>query len=324
MMPRRCGFKGCNAPEVSCTNGEVDLADCPHWQDTESTTDAGTEQEVPASVNGEFRFPWTGNAMGASDLSYLAGAASTRLVMLAGPAGAGKTSLLAAIYLLMARGISPESAEFAGSLTLEGWENIASNLRWSSPQGPSFPAHTSSGAGRRPGLLHLSLRMSTKLCELLTADAPGEWFTEWATNKQAQQAEGVRWLADCSDVFLAIADSEALAGPLRGQARKGLIDLFRRLGAERLGRPVALVWTKCDVPVPSDMKVAIQDAAARALGSFEEFEVSMHSGRDAAGLHQGQGIIELLQWMLTARTGGYEFPPDEGAEGALLRLFRRC
>lgn len=323
MMTRRCRFKGCNAPEVSCTNGEVDLADCPHWQSTEETVDANSEAESSASVSGEFRFPWTGNAMGASDLCYLAGAASTRLVMLAGPADAGKTSLLAAIYLLMARGIIPEDVRFAGSLTLEGWENIASNLRWSSPQGPTFPAHTSSGAGRRPGLLHLSLRMPTKTRELLAADAPGEWFTEWATNKQAQQAESVRWLADCSDVFLVIADSQALAGSQRGQARKALIDLLRRVGAERLGRPVALVWTKCDVPVSAEMKAAIQEAARRALIDFEEFHVSMHPAKDPARQHEGQGIIELLLWILTTSSGGYEFPPYEAPEGALLRLFRR-
>lgn len=322
-MTRRCAIKGCNAPEVSCSNGEVELEDCPNWTATAEPTDAGGEQDASASGNAEFRFPWTGNAMGASDLAYLAGATSTRLVMLAGPADAGKTSLLAAIYLLMARGISPTDVEFAGSLTLEGWENIASNLRWSSPQGPAFPAHTSSGAGRRPGLLHLSLRMPTKICELLTADAPGEWFTEWATNKQAQQAEGVRWLADCSDVLLAIADSQALAGPSRGQARKGLIDLLRRLGAERLGRPVALVWTKCDVPVTAEMKAAIQEAANRALVDFAEFHVSMHPAKNAASQHQGQGIIELLRWILTTSSGGYEFPRDELSEGALLRLFRR-
>lgn len=323
MMTRRCGFKGCNAPEVSCTNGEVDLTDCPHWQTTEEPSDADSALEISASVSGEFRFPWTGNAMGASDLSYLAGAASTRVVMLAGPANAGKTSLLAAIYLLMARGISVEDVRFAGSLTLEGWENIASNLRWSSPQGPSFPAHTSSGAGRRPGLLHLSLSMPMKTCELLAADAPGEWFTEWATNKHAPQAESVRWLADCSDVLLVIADSQALAGVQRGQARKGLIDLLRRVGAERLSRPVALVWTKCDVLVPAEMKAAIQEAANRALLDFAEFHVSMHPAKDAASQHEGQGIIELLQWILATSSGGYEFPPHEAPEGALLRLFRR-
>ena len=324
MMTRCCGFKGCNAPEVSCTNGEVDLADCPHWQATEESIDADTEADVSVSVSGEFRFPWTGNAMGASDLGYLAGAATTRLVMLAGPADAGKTSLLAAIYLLMARGISAEDVRFAGSLTLEGWENIASNLRWSSPQGPSFPAHTSSGAGRHPGLLHLSLRMPTKTCEFLAADAPGEWFTEWAINKHAQQAEGVRWLADCSDVLLVIADSQALVGAQRGQARKGLIDLLRRVGAERLGRPVALVWTKCDVVVSTEMTTAIQEAANRALLDFVEFHVSMHPAEDAAKQHHGQGIIELLRWILTTSSRVYEFPPDEVPEGALLRLFRRA
>jgi hypothetical protein len=166
--------------------------------------------------------------------------------------------------------------------------------------------------------------MPTKICELLAADAPGEWFTEWATNRQAQQAEGVRWLADCSDVFLVIADSQALAGPLRGQARKGLIDLLRRLGAERRGRPVALVWTKCDVPISAEMQAAIKEAANRALVSFAEFHVSMHPGKNTDSQHQGQGIIELLRWVLTASSDGYEFPPSEAPEAVMLRLFGRA
>jgi hypothetical protein len=324
MMTRRCAFNGCFAPELSCGNGEAKLEDCQHWKSNAETLGAGEEQNAFTGVSGEFRFPWTGNAMGAADLNYLAGAASTRLLAMAGAADAGKTSLLAAFYLLMARGISPEGIAFSGSLTLEGWENIASNLRWSSPHGPSFPPHTSSGAGRRPGLLHLSLRMPTQCCELLAADAPGEWFSDWATNKQAPQAEGARWLADCSDVILVIADSQALAGAQRGQARKGLVDLLRRVGAEMRERPAALVWTKCDIVVPTDIQASIRDAANRSLGSYTEFHVSMHPGPNTESHNQGQGILDLLQWVLTVPSKGYEFQPDEAPERALLRIFGRA
>ncbi len=320
-MTRRCSFNGCFAPEMSCGNGEPKTEDCLHWKSGANTIAAGEEPDTATAVGGEFRFPWTGNAMGAADLNYLAGAAGTRLLTMAGAADAGKTSLLAAFYLLIARGISPDGVAFSGSLTLEGWENIASNLRWSSQHGPSFPPHTSSGTGRRPGLLHLSLRMSTNQCELLAADAPGEWFSNWATNKHDSQAEGARWLADCSDVILVIADAQALAGPQRGQARKGLIDLLRRVGDEVQGRPVALVWTKCDIAVPADIETAIRDAANRSLISYTEFRVSMHPEADAESQNKGKGIMELLQWVLTAPPKGYEFQPVEAPERALLRTF---
>lgn len=323
MMTRRCAFNGCFAPEMSCGNGELRIEDCAHWRNGAETVVAGEEPDTLAAVSGEFRFPWTGNAMGAADLTYLVGAASSRLLTMAGAADSGKTSLLAAFYLLIARGISPEGVAFSGSLTLEGWENIASNLRWSSQHGPSFPPHTSSGTGRRPGLLHLSLRMSTKHCELLAADAPGEWFSNWATNTYDPQAEGARWLADCADVILVIADSQALTGPQRGQARKGLVDLLRRVGDEVHGRPVALVWSKSDIAVPADMEAAIRDAANRSLTSYSEFRVSMHPAAEAEYQNQGQGIMELLHWVLTSPSKGYEFQPVEAPERTLLRTFGR-
>lgn len=322
-MTRRCAFSGCFAPELSCADGEAKIEDCSHWKSDAETVAAGEPQNTAIAVSGEFRFPWTGNAMGAADLNYLAGAASTRLVTLAGAADAGKTSLLAAFYLLIARGVAPEGVAFSGSLTLEGWENIASSLRWSSQCGPSFPPHTSSGAGRRPGLLHLSLRTPENLRELLAADAPGEWFSEWATNKDAQQAEGARWLAECSDVILVIADSQALAGPRRGQARKGLVDLLRRVGGELNRRPVALVWTKSDIPVPADMVTAIEEAATRSLNNYAKFRVSMHPAANGEVENQGQGILGLLYWVLTATPGGYEFQPDDAPECALFCAFGR-
>ena len=306
---------------MSCSNGETKLEDCVHWKLTTEPTQASDEHKTTIEANDGFLFPWTGNAMGAVDLNYLAGTGSTRLLMMAGAADAGKTSLLAAFYLLIARGISPDGVSFAGSLTLEGWENIASSLRWSVQDGPSFPAHTSSGAGRRPGLLHLSLRTPAKLCELLAADAPGEWFSAWATNQQAPQAEGARWLATCSDVFLVIADSYALSGPTRGSARKALIDLLRRIGSELSGRPVALVWTKCDVAVPEEISTTVRDAAARSLQNYIEFHVSMHPTPQAESQNRGQGIVELLQWILAVSPRGYDFPPIDAPERAMLRTF---
>jgi hypothetical protein len=165
--------------------------------------------------------------------------------------------------------------------------------------------------------------MPTKHCELLAADAPGEWFSNWATNEQDPLSEGARWLADCSDVFLVIADSQALTGQHRGQARKGLVDLLRRVGNEARGRPVALVWTKCDIPVPADIETTIRDAANRSLSSYWEFRVSMHPAAEAENQNRGQGIMELLQWVLTAPSKGCAFQQDEAPERALLRTFGR-
>lgn len=319
-MSRRCTFNGCHAPELSCGYGESDYEECTHWQaggKSEATTSSVIEENAPLAG---FRFPWTGNAMGIEDMAYLVGSAKARVLTLAGAADAGKTSLLAAFYLLIARGIFPDDVRFAGSLTLEGWENISNNLRWSAKNGPSFPPHTSSGVGRRPGLLHLTFDLLDQRCELLSADAPGEWFSDWATNKLHPLAEGARWLAGCTDVFLVIADSEALSGEERGLSRKALIDLLRRIGDERNDCPVALVWTKCDLAVSDEIETAVHEAAGRSLGSYPIFRVSMFSAANDQTRNQGQGILELLHWILTVKPEGRECPDDEQPERTLLRV----
>jgi len=299
-----------------------EIEDCPAWK---ARVKSGPESETVVLTDGltarDLRFPWTGNAMGPADLPYLTGARRVRLLTMAGASDAGKTSLLAAFYLLIARGYRPEGVEFAGSLTLEGWENIAGSLQWNTLNGPTFPAHTSSGGGRSPGMLHMTLRSTGRDCELLAADAPGEWFADWAVQRDNPRADGARWLCERTDVFLVIADSKALSGPDRGQARQALLDLLRRVGSERDGRPAALVWTKSDISVPSGIQAAIREGAARSLKDFREFSVSMHPEAGSESRNKGQGILELLAWVISAQPGNREalIPDNDG--GALLHTF---
>jgi len=195
---------------------------------------------------------------------------------------------------------------FAGSYTIGGWETIAHSLRWEGGVGPTFPPHTSSGGGRRPGLLHLGLRdADDRVADLLIADAPGEWFTQWAIDREAAGGAGARWLGDHADVFLLVADRESLAGPQRGTARGQLQLLARRLGGERRDRLIALVWSKSDVEVPTETQDAVREAARRAMPGLVEFSVSVHAGAEGAARAKacdpGLGFVELLDWVLAAR-----------------------
>jgi hypothetical protein len=253
------------------------------------------------------------------DIGFLAGKARTRLVGLFGAAESGKTSLLGAWYLLLGRDIGPAGTSFAGSLTLEGWENIAGSLRWNSKHGPAFPPHTSSGTGRHPGLLHLDLQVRESRQDVLFADAPGEWFSRWAVRRDAEEATGALWLSEASDVLIVVADSDALAGPRLGLARTNLVSLLRRVGAERRGRPVALVWTKCDVRVDDQMRQAITQAADLALGSYRTFRVSMHSAPDQEPHNRGQGLVELFEWALSVPEIPFQRLAEHEPERELLR-----
>ncbi len=319
-MSKSCSHRDCHAPSMTCVRGDA-FEECPYWANGDVASEPSGPTEDASNAERQLRFPWTGNAMGPADLPYLAGASKVKLLTLAGASDAGKTSLLAAFYLLIARGIRPAGVEFAGSLTLEGWENIAASLRWTSTSGPTFPPHTSSGSGRHPGLLHLALDTLQGRCELVAADAPGEWFSYWGSNQASPQGEGARWLSERTDVFLAIADSQALSGPDRGQARVALVNLLRRVGAEAGGRPVALVWTKCDATLSIEMQTRIREAAERSFKDFREFRVSMLPSRGEKARNRGRGIIELLQWILAAEPAVLDPLPHEDRSRELFHAF---
>lgn len=319
-MPPACPSPGCYAPELPCQLGEDKHEQCKAWKQSRAAGSADETAEGTAVIGTEgLLLPWTGNSLGNVDVPFVAGRGSPTLVALVGPHNAGKTTTLAAWYLLLGRGQRlSHGLRFSGSYTLGGWENIAHCLRWEGAAGPTFPAHTPSGTGRRPGLLHLAFRSAGGvLQDVLCADAPGEWFRAWAIEQDAANAAGARWLAEHATVFLLTADSESLASASRGIARNDLKLLARRLGQERRGRPVALVWTKADVEVPADMRASVWDAIKMAVPDAIEFAVSAHGAWRADQLRAdgdvSDGFLRLLDWCLRAN-----MPPVEIRRRQLL------
>lgn len=303
-----CSRPSCFAPDCSCDLGYVDHTKCSSWR-------ARGEEGSPSSVveANSLLLPWSGSALGLSDLSFVAGPGKPMVVGVVGPQNAGKTTLLAAWYLLVGRGlVCSEKRRFAGSYSLAGWEALAGSLRWNPGNSPNFPPHTSSRGGRAPGLLHTSFRGgSGDLRSYLFADAPGEWFQKWSMNRDAPDAEGARWVAEHADLFLLIADRQALAGERRGSARSALQVLARRLAAERTGRPVALVWTKVDVSIAPEIESAVRDAVLNLMPDAREFLVSVSGSSDTE--NKGQGLLELLDWVLDIRRARLSLPPPQVA-----------
>ncbi|MFJ3483841.1 hypothetical protein ACIPL1_10745 [Pseudomonas sp. NPDC090202] len=243
------------------------------------------------------------------------------VVGVVGPQNAGKTTLLAAWYLLIGRGVvCSEKRRFAGSYSFAGWEALAGSLRWSPRSSPNFPPHTSSRGGRAPGLLHASFRAdSGDVRSYLFTDAPGEWFTKWSINRDAPDAEGARWVALHADMFLLIADRQALAGENRGSARSALQVLARRLAAERANRPVALVWTKADVSIAPEIEAAVRDSVLKLMPDAHEFFVSISDPSDDES--NGHGLLDLLNWSLEIRRARLSLPSPQAASSDLLFMF---
>ena len=311
-----CSRSSCFAPESTRDLGHLDFSKCPAWKAQHQA-----EAEQTNSTGDEVLLPWSGSALGLVDAGFIAGRTKPLIVGVAGPQNAGKTTLLAAWYLLIGRGLVAPARRFAGSYSLAGWEAVAGTFRWTPGRQPSFPPHTSSRGGRAPGLLHLAFRDSAgEFREYLFADAPGEWYQKWALNRDGLDSEGARWVAEHADVFLLIADREALSGQNRGSARGSLQLLAHRLAAERSGRPVALVWTKSDVAIAPEMEKAVRDAVLGAMPDAMEFSVSIAPGTDGAS-DEGQGFLELLGWTLDTRRKRVSLPPSNATSSDPVFVF---
>lgn len=201
---------------------------------------------------------------------------------------------MTALYLLLTHGHHPPNWRFAGSATLGGWENIAYYLRQLNNSGPTFPPHTSSQAGRVPGILHLALRGSEReRRDVLLTDAPGEWFEKWAFDGKASAAQGVKWIARQSSAFVLVADCEALSGENRGDVRANLSVLAERLGEEAEQRRVAVVWAKSDIAIRDTIRASLRDDFNRYFANFQEFETRLPEKR--VGF---ESVLKILEWVL--------------------------
>ena len=247
-MTTACPRKWCHAPEVPCLDGYVELAQCPAWP-------RGDADQVPAQ-DGHV-LPWSGLAMGHVDLEAVAAASRTRLVAIIGLPKAGKTTALAAWFVLLRRGRHPAGNSFAGSYSMMGWNSVSRHFDWPPEGHRGFPPHTTS-ASRTPALLHLALSNGEgNIRDVLFTDVPGEWFREWSYDPKS--SPGSCWIADEADVFVLMSDADALAGKDRGKARSEYTNLANRVASVADDRPVIPVRTKADIAVPD----GIDDALAR-------------------------------------------------------------
>lgn len=310
-----CPYTDCYAPDTTCVLGHVERVKCPHWK-------GGEAPSVPAEADDKILVPWTGDALGLTDVAFITGRAKPVVVAVAGPESSGKTTLLASWYLLLGRGrLLLSGRRFNGSYSLHGWEVVASSMRLTPGRPPSFPPHTTSRGARAPGLLHLALSSEDGMRrDLLFADAPGEWFQKWAVNAENPEAEGARWLANHANIILLVADRQALSGPKLGAARNAFQLLAKRIAAERRGRPVALVWTKADTKIDHQMEAVIRKAVTDEMPDAVEHSTSVF---DPGGGDAGVGLVDLFDWIASYRRPGVTIPQTQVSGNDPLFLFGR-
>ncbi len=293
-MAGNCSKEDCYPEETGCNHEGCNvLTDCPFYnkESDQNTLEKNTQEDFYVRV------PWTGNTLGLQDMNFLASTSPINLIGVAGVASAGKTTFLATLYCLLRHGYKIGNYQFAGSLTLLGWENIAWHLSWNKHNDIQFPPHTSSNAGRIPGLLHLSLRNKKgEKKDLILTDAPGEWFGHWIVNKNDTNALGAQWVHEHADAFLLFADCEMLSGNQLGRARQQTKQVADRLKHNLKHRPLGLVWSKSDIQLDLDIKKQISDHIQNShLPNYREFETSARNENSALQLN----ILESIEWILS-------------------------
>ena len=295
-MAGKCSQPTCFPDEHGCNvEGCRNLKDCKHYDKTESNNDVETSQSLtPAEES--FRIPWTGNSFGITDLNFLTASAKPIFIGITGVASAGKTSFLASLYCLLRHGRKIGDYSFAGSLTLNGWEDIAWYLSWKENGNIQFPPHTANNSGRVPGLLHLALKNSLgKKIDLVFTDAPGEWFDHWRNNINSENAKGAKWIHDNCDAFLLFADCDMLLGTKRGQAKSQINSVADRLFENIEARPIGLVWSKSDIEITEITRGQIlEHIREKQFVHFNQFETSVKEGQEGI-FHQN--ICDSINWI---------------------------
>ncbi len=296
-MAGKCSQATCYPDETGCNvEGCANLIDCKFYNKFGSTDETELTETIAQSEE-EIRIPWTGNTFGLIDLTFLTASSKPILIGIAGVASAGKTTFLASLYCLIRHGKKIGDYSFAGSMTLNGWEDIAWYLSWKENGNIQFPPHTENKAGRIPGLLHLSLKNSHgERTDLIFTDAPGEWFDHWRNNLNSENAKGAKWIHDNSDAFLLFADCEILVGSKRGQAKLQINSVAERLFNNIGSRPIGLIWSKSDIEIPRTTKEQMLELIEQnPYVHFNQFNTSVQEG-DGGIFHQN--ICDSINWII--------------------------
>jgi Double-GTPase 2 len=290
-------------PDCKC--GEKDYQVCKNYYGIKNTEGVG---EIKGKSNADIlSLPWHSNALGALDIGWLTSKKQPLIIGIIGQSNAGKTTFLATLYMLLRGGHSIGENTFAGSYTLLGWEKIADFLSFHSHKKVHFPPHTSSNAARLPGLLHLLLKdRNGQFQDIIFTDAPGQWFETWAIEANSDESKGARWIAESSDAFLLVADTEAFSESF-GEEKEKFLAVVERMRKIHQNRPCALVYTKSDIGLDEEDKKEVLTQVKRNIPNVKPFDVAAINLDSEDLLHN---ILNLTDYLLTEKYHQKNLKPE--------------
>lgn len=277
----------------------------------------------------------SGNALDSNQIYGITAKEKTKMVVLAGLAGSGKTTIETSIYQMFQR-YTMAGLFFAGSNTIQGYEQRAYYTRTRSRGLVPMTQRTSLEMGQ--SFLHLRLwkKETDDYTNLLFADLSGEAFESHigCVNDVKKDYS----FMDRADYFVGVLDGELLNDKReRNNTISGMIELVRTFcDAEVIGKECVLqiIFSKCDVFGP-EIEPILEKAKQRISKKFHDkfcdisfFKVAAMP-EDTEVLSFGYGLEELLRsWLEKKRKVKSEETPIKNSnftefDKLSYKLFRR-
>ena len=265
--PDRCANPDCRVAEDGrCMEGFGNKAECPQFGKIKIVPAQVTSNSDPEPVN-VVAMPLS-TTMPVEEADDVLKSKECRVVAIAGPHAAGKTSLIAGLYDLFQLG-RVGSVAFGQSYSLHAFEEAAHDSRSSSRRESPETARTARGEVR---FYHLDLfdTESGAAPTMLLGDRAGEEYLETRSNPDSAKLfpELPR-----ADVLTMLVDGHRLLDSgLRHSVRSEIrqtIQAFVEAGAVRPSQRLAIVLTKVDMIRKSE------EAGSRALTDFDGIVASL-------------------------------------------------
>lgn len=303
-MPKgTCANSNCtvSASDV-CFLQHPDVNDCPDYRaDTDAqpvVAPSRLELDLQSRATAARTFH-TGLDLGTEDALEVTRGQYSYLIGILGSWNAGKTCYLLSLYLMAARGALPNGYRFAGSLTLQGYEDRARHLRkW---QGGDLPQqladHTTLSDPRRPALLHMTFEdpNQPEHLEVLLTDLPGEWSKNLVD--RAESAERFSFLRRADGIVI-VLDGPLMASATRHaetQRAKHLLERLSTVVLKDTSIPIVLLVSKCDeIGMRRPSSVDEIEQCAVALGFDPHVVLSASFSRTPDTVPNGTGVFEPI------------------------------
>ena len=255
--------------EVSINEDQLEEADNSENNNKQLLKSGENISEPDASLDGILELP-QGKALEIDKTYEITAAKMTKLIILAGSAESGKTTLITSVYHLFQRGVFA-GYMFAGSKTLIGFEQRCHSARISSYNPKPQTKRTKRGIS--DSILHLSLRdnhCQGEKRDLLIADFSGEEYEDVIANVESAKSEYN--IIKRADNFVLLIDGDNISQKHNRQSAKQQSILILRtfidgglLGSDSI---VDVLISKYDIVKPrcdDDPAVNVHDIDPRVI-----------------------------------------------------------